>query len=326
MRTREVQKLLRHPCADQMGTLVLLIRRAAARRAGTRSTGRTSRPAKPCPVHSLPSCAALQLSNVASCRQSQGPARPGPSARSPHERLDLHRLRPQPVRVHGQVRQPGPALHAFGPLRWRARAGQLAVLARRSPGYEIELPLQAVHGNLRVRGRADGYEADVNRLEEIKTIRGPIELIPENRRALHWAQLETYGALIAADRGLAELELALVYVDADTQHETVLREKATAARTAGRLRGALRAVRGLGRAGGSPPQCPRCRPQCPALPLGRAAPGPAPAGRGRVPRGRQRPPPAGAGAHRHRQDAGHALPAATRDARPAARQDRLHDL
>ncbi|HEY1128084.1 MAG TPA: ATP-dependent DNA helicase, partial [Roseateles sp.] len=108
------------------------------------------------------------------------------------------------------------------------QAGQLAVLARRSPGYETELPLEGLHGQLRVRGRADGYEADVNRLEEIKTIRGPVELIPENRRALHWAQLETYGALIAADRGLAELELALVYVDADTQHETVLRETLTA--------------------------------------------------------------------------------------------------
>ena len=109
------------------------------------------------------------------------------------------------------------------------QAGQLAVLARRSPGYEIELPLEGQVGNLRVRGRADGYEADVNRLEEIKTIRGPVELIPENRRALHWAQLETYGALIAADRGLEELELALVYVDADTQNETVLRDKLTAA-------------------------------------------------------------------------------------------------
>ncbi|HEV6968535.1 ATP-dependent DNA helicase [Roseateles sp.] len=108
------------------------------------------------------------------------------------------------------------------------QAGQMAVIARRSPGYETELPLQGQHGHLRVRGRADGFEADVNRLEEIKTIRGPVEIIPENRRALHWAQLETYGALIAADRGLAELELALVYVDADTQHETVLRETVAA--------------------------------------------------------------------------------------------------
>jgi Rad3-related DNA helicase len=109
------------------------------------------------------------------------------------------------------------------------QAGQLAVLARRSPGYETELPLEGRYGQLRVRGRADGYEADVNRLEEIKTIRGPVELIPDNRRALHWAQLETYGALIAADRGLAELELALVYLDADTQNETVLRQTMTAA-------------------------------------------------------------------------------------------------
>lgn len=109
------------------------------------------------------------------------------------------------------------------------QAGQMAVYARRSPGYETELPLQGQCGHLRVRGRADGYEADVNRLEEIKTLRGPLGLVPENRRALHWAQLETYGALIAADRGLAELELALVYVDADTQQETVLRETATAA-------------------------------------------------------------------------------------------------
>ncbi|KQY88572.1 ATP-dependent DNA helicase [Pelomonas sp. Root1444] len=109
------------------------------------------------------------------------------------------------------------------------QAGQMAVYARRSPGYETELPLEGQYGQLRVRGRADGYEADVNRLEEIKTIRGPVELIPENRRVLHWAQLETYGALIAADRGLAELELALVYVDADTQHETVLRQTLTAA-------------------------------------------------------------------------------------------------
>ena len=109
------------------------------------------------------------------------------------------------------------------------QAGQMAVYARRSPGYETELPLEGQWGSLRVRGRADGFEADVNRLEEIKTIRGPVERIPENRQALHWAQLETYGALIAAERGLAELELALVYVDADTQNETVLRQKATAA-------------------------------------------------------------------------------------------------
>ena len=109
------------------------------------------------------------------------------------------------------------------------QAGQMAVLARRGADYETELPLTGQWGALRVRGRADGFDTGVSRLEEIKTIRGPVEAIPENRRALHWAQLQTYGALIAADKGLAELELALVYVDADTQNETVLRETATAA-------------------------------------------------------------------------------------------------
>ena len=108
------------------------------------------------------------------------------------------------------------------------QAGQMAVLARRGGGYETELPLQGQHGNLRVRGRADGYEADVKRLEEIKTIRGPVDAIPENRRALHWAQLQTYGALLCADRELEDIELALVYVDADTLNETVLRETVTA--------------------------------------------------------------------------------------------------
>ena len=106
---------------------------------------------------------------------------------------------------------------------------QLAVLARRGEGYLSELPLQGQWGALRVRGRADGFDAGVNRLEEIKTIRGPVNLIPENRRALHWAQLETYAALLAADRALPEVELALVYVDADSQTETVLRETRSAA-------------------------------------------------------------------------------------------------
>lgn len=109
------------------------------------------------------------------------------------------------------------------------QAVQLAVLARRGEGYQTEVPLEGGWGPLRVRGRADGYDAGVNRLEEIKTIRGPTSLVSENRRALHWAQLETYGALLCAERELAELDLALVYVDADSQTETALRETLTAA-------------------------------------------------------------------------------------------------
>jgi Rad3-related DNA helicase len=107
-------------------------------------------------------------------------------------------------------------------------AGQQAVAARRGSAYESELALEGQCGPLRVRGRADGFDPIRGRLEEIKTIRGAVEAIPENRRELHWAQLRTYGALLARSRELAEVELALVYVDAVTQHETVLRERATA--------------------------------------------------------------------------------------------------
>ena len=101
---------------------------------------------------------------------------------------------------------------------------QAAVQARRGPAYECELALQGRFGLLRVRGRADGYDPPGNRLDEIKTIRGAPEAVPENRRHLHWAQLQTYGALLCSARDLAEVHLALVYVDAATQQETVLRQ------------------------------------------------------------------------------------------------------
>jgi Rad3-related DNA helicase len=106
--------------------------------------------------------------------------------------------------------------------------GQAAVQARRGPGYECEVPLQGRFGPLLVCGRADGYDPPGNRLEEIKTIRGQPEAMAENRRHLHWAQMQTYGALLCAARGLHEVQLALVYVDAGTQHETVLQQLCSA--------------------------------------------------------------------------------------------------
>ena len=108
-------------------------------------------------------------------------------------------------------------------------AGQAGVAARRGAGYETELSLEGECNGLRVRGRADGYDPRRHCLEEIKAIRGSVDEIPQNRRQLHWAQLEVYGALLCRSRGLAEVHLALVYVDVATQSETVLRQLATAA-------------------------------------------------------------------------------------------------
>lgn len=107
--------------------------------------------------------------------------------------------------------------------------GQGLVRLRRGPDYESEIALEADIGPLRVRGRADGWDPRRRTLEEVKTIRGQPDEIPANRRLLHWAQLQTYGALFCLARGLEEVALALVYFDIDSQTETELREVCTAA-------------------------------------------------------------------------------------------------
>ncbi|HAI35514.1 MAG TPA: ATP-dependent DNA helicase, partial [Alcanivorax sp.] len=103
-------------------------------------------------------------------------------------------------------------------------AGHAVVAGRRGEGYENEVALSGEFNHLKVRGRADGYDPKRNRLEEVKTFRGDLDLMPANHRALHWAQAKIYGWLLCAERGLDELELALVYFDIVKQKETPLRE------------------------------------------------------------------------------------------------------
>ena len=103
-------------------------------------------------------------------------------------------------------------------------AGHALVGSRRGPDYEREVPLCGDYEQLHVRGRADGYDAARNRLEEIKTHRGDLAAQPDNHRHLHWAQAKLYGHLLCRQRGLAQIELALVYFDIDSQRETVLVE------------------------------------------------------------------------------------------------------
>jgi DNA excision repair protein ERCC-2 len=114
------------------------------------------------------------------------------------------------------------------PTAQEGMAGHATVTARRGPHYQAELSLAGDHGLLQVRGRADGYDPEQNLLEEIKTYRGRIASIPDNHRHLHWAQLRAYGHLLCAQRGLAQVNLALVYFDIGTGEETVLRETQSA--------------------------------------------------------------------------------------------------
>ena len=89
--------------------------------------------------------------------------------------------------------------------------------------------------------------------------------MPSNRRALHWAQLQVYGALLCAERGLAEIELALVYFDVATQDETVLTERHSAASLQQCFEERCRPLSRLGRAGGRASSCARCGAGCTAL-------------------------------------------------------------
>jgi DNA excision repair protein ERCC-2 len=106
--------------------------------------------------------------------------------------------------------------------------GHRIIGERRPAGYQREISVTGEYGGLLVRGRADGFDAGLNRLEEFKTFRGDLGRMPSNRRHLHWAQLKTYGALLCRLKQLRDLELGLVYFDVVSQHETLLCEKFSA--------------------------------------------------------------------------------------------------
>jgi DNA excision repair protein ERCC-2 len=103
-------------------------------------------------------------------------------------------------------------------------AGHGVVASRRNDGYRSEVALSGEYRGLLVRGRADGYDPVLNQLEEVKTYRGDLSLMPDNHRRLHWAQVKIYGWLICQTEGLSEVRLALVYFDILSQRETVLSE------------------------------------------------------------------------------------------------------
>ncbi|MDR2299290.1 MAG: ATP-dependent DNA helicase [Comamonas sp.] len=100
---------------------------------------------------------------------------------------------------------------------------------RLGAGYEAELALSGAFEDLQVRGRADGFDAAQQQLEEIKTYRGTLEGVRPHHRALHWAQAKVYGHLLCQARGLERIKVALVYFHVGSQQETVLIEDCSAA-------------------------------------------------------------------------------------------------
>ena len=110
------------------------------------------------------------------------------------------------------------------PSAEQGRQGHHLIGSRRGAGYETELSLEGVfqQGNfeLRVRGRADGYNGAAHLLEEFKTCIGDPQKIKANHVALHWAQLKIYGWLKCSQMHSDSITLGLVYLDVLSQKET----------------------------------------------------------------------------------------------------------
>jgi DNA excision repair protein ERCC-2 len=115
------------------------------------------------------------------------------------------------------------------PSAQEGMAGHALVASRRGGSYQSEVSLEGEYKALKVRGRADGYDPEQNQLEEVKTYRGDLHSMADNRRHLHWAQLKIYGWLLCADKGLADINLTLVYFDVASLQETPLTEHFTVA-------------------------------------------------------------------------------------------------
>ncbi|MCC5902230.1 MAG: ATP-dependent DNA helicase [Halomonas sp.] len=106
--------------------------------------------------------------------------------------------------------------------------GHALVASRRGESYQAELPLSGDYQGLRVVGRADGFDPSANRLEEVKTYRGSLERMAANQRALHWAQVKIYAALLCTERRLERVTIALVYLEITSGQETVLTQEISA--------------------------------------------------------------------------------------------------
>ena len=81
------------------------------------------------------------------------------------------------------------------PTSQQGIAGHKTVAARRSADYCTELPLRASYKHLVISGRADGFDAQQQLLEEVKTFKGDLDLMPANHRHLHLAQAKVYAAM-----------------------------------------------------------------------------------------------------------------------------------
>ena len=122
-------------------------------------------------------------------------------------------------------------------------AGHQRLYSRRPPGYHsefaVEYRLEEPDLQLVLRGRADGFDASLGLVEEIKTCRVAPDSIPEAVTRLHMAQCRLYAALIAEQENLAVLEARLTWFNIDSDEEYSLSESCTRADLTGFLAATL---------------------------------------------------------------------------------------
>ncbi|MEO8124007.1 MAG: hypothetical protein ABI633_08155 [Burkholderiales bacterium] len=75
-------------------------------------------------------------------------------------------------------------------------AGHRVVASRRGSSHRADVTVTGEFIELVVRGRADGYYASRQVLEDVKTFKGHLIKMPANHRALHWAQAKVHGWLV----------------------------------------------------------------------------------------------------------------------------------
>ena len=105
------------------------------------------------------------------------------------------------------------------PTAEQGKEGHRYIGSTRGPTYQTEVALSGDYKELHVRGRADGFDPENHQLEEFKTCIGDWRRIPENHRALHWAQLKIYGHLLCVKQARDSINLGLIYFDVLSQKE-----------------------------------------------------------------------------------------------------------
>lgn len=126
--------------------------------------------------------------------------------------------------------------HTPGPTAQEGQEVHRLIAQRRAEGHESEVSVTGRFQQLRIQGRIDVLDLAHARIEEIKSHYGEADDIAPFKRRLDWAQLELYGALLCQQERLAQVELALVYVQVGSLKERAEVRRCTADQLAALLR------------------------------------------------------------------------------------------